>query len=155
MLDVQFERSSLLKGSRLTKIGRERRGPTNSMARILIADDEESFSLLLQRALVAAGHESRLAKDGNEALTALKAAPVDLAIVDIFMPGKDGIETIQEFRRLSPSVKIIAITGSVSKTSSSLLVMAQKLGAHQALSKPFSVEQILAAVDGLLAKSDT
>lgn len=125
------------------------------MARILIADDEEDFSLLLKRALAAAGHESRVAKDGNVALAALKAAPVDLAIVDIYMPGKDGIETIQEIRRQFPSVKIIAITGSLAKTSSSLLVMAQKLGAHQALSKPFSVEQILAVVDGLLPKSDT
>jgi CheY-like chemotaxis protein len=123
------------------------------MARILIADDEEDFSLLLQRALAAAGHEIRPARDGNEAINALKAAPADLAIVDIFMPGKDGIETIQEVRRLFPSVKIIAITGSVAKTSSSLLVMAQKLGAQLVLSKPFSVEQILAAVNGLLGKS--
>ena len=122
------------------------------MARILIADDQEDFGLMLQRALTGADHETRQVRDGTEALNALKAAPVEVAIVDLYMPGKDGIETIQEIRRLFPSIKIIAISGSVPKTSSTILVMAQKLGAHLALSKPFSMQQILDAVDSLVPK---
>lgn len=122
------------------------------MARILIADDQEDFGRILQQALTGAGHETRLVRDGTEAITALKAALVEVAIVDLYMPGKDGIETILEIRRLFPSVKIIAITGSAPQTGGAILVMAQKLGAHLALSKPFSVEQILAAVGSLLPR---
>ena len=116
------------------------------MARILIADDEQDFRFLMQRALALAGHEVRVAKDGIEAMTSLHAAPADVAVVDLFMPVKDGIETILDIRRRYPDLKIIAITGSIPKTGVSVLVMAQKLGAHLTLAKPFTVEELLAAV---------
>lgn len=119
------------------------------MARILIADDEEALSLLLERALTVAGHTAQRAKDGNAALAILKTAPIEVAIVDLYMPGKDGIETIIEIRRQFPAVKIIAISGSVPKTSDAILLMAQKLGAHLTLAKPFSMDEILEAVKSL------
>ena len=120
------------------------------MARILIADDEQDFCFLMQRALALAGHEVRVARDGNEAMTSLRAASADVAVVDLFMPGKDGIETILDIRRRYPDLKIIAITGSMPKTGASVLVMAQKLGAQLTLAKPFSVEELLAAVNLVL-----
>ena len=120
------------------------------MARILIADDEQDFCFLMQRALALAGHEVRVASGGNEAMTSLRAASADVAVVDLFMPGKDGIETILDIRRRYPDLKIIAITGSMPKTGGAVLAMAQKLGAHLTLAKPFSVEELLAAVNLVL-----
>ena len=138
------------RGSRkLSGVRRLRADCKPDMARILIADDEEDFGLLLERALTQTGHDTRRARDGNAALAILKTAPVELAIVDLYMPGKDGIETILEIRRQFPAMKIIAISGSVPKTSEAILLMAQKLGAHLTLAKPFSVEQILEAVKSL------
>lgn len=104
----------------------------------------------MHRALVVAGHEARVARDGNEAMTSLHSAPADVAVVDLYMPGKDGIETILDIRRRYPDLKIIAITGSVPKTGAAILVMAQKLGAHLTLAKPFSVEELLAALNQVL-----
>ncbi|MEQ2007601.1 MAG: response regulator [Limisphaerales bacterium] len=116
------------------------------MARILIADDEEDVRTLLRRALTIAGHEVQVAKDGNEALAILRTATVDVAVVDLYMPGKDGIETILDVRRRYADIKIIAITGSAPKTGPPVLAMAQKLGAHLTLAKPFSVEELMTAL---------
>lgn len=145
-----YSRSSQL--SHIVNAGKGRRTAATKMARILIADDEDDFCRLMQRTLTLAGHEARRAKDGTTAIAALQAAPADVAIVDLYMPGKDGIETILDIRRQFPEVKIIAITGSVPRTGGAILVMAQKLGAHLALAKPFSVEEILTAVKSLLPK---
>lgn len=120
------------------------------MARVLIADDEADVRALLQRALTMAGHEARVAADGNAALAALREAPADVAVVDIYMPGKDGIETIMDIRRRHPDTKIIAITGSAPQTGGPILTMARKLGAHLTMAKPFSAEELIAAVQGLL-----
>jgi len=121
------------------------------MARILIADDEQDVRTLLERALTIAGHEAQVAKDGNEALALLRTTPMDVAVVDLYMPGKDGIETIMDIRRRHPDVKIIAITGSEPPTGKAMLHMARKLGAHQVLAKPFTAEELLAALLAVLA----
>jgi CheY-like chemotaxis protein len=124
---------------------------TRNMARILIADDDPDLRALIQRALTAVGHEVQAAQDGIEALALLRAGPVDVAIVDIYMPGKDGIETIMDLHRRHPGIKVIAITGSAPQTGKAMLAMAQRLGAHLAMAKPFTVEELLAAVSGVLA----
>lgn len=123
------------------------------MARVLIADDEADVRTLLQRTLELAGHEVRVARDGNQALAALREGPVDVAVVDIYMPGKDGIETIMDIRRRHPDTKIIAITGSEPTTGKAMLHMARKLGAHLALAKPFTLEELLAAMLQVLGSS--
>ncbi len=116
------------------------------MSRILIADDDDELRQLLQSVLTVAGHEVRQTRDGLEALAILQAEPMDVAILDIYMPVMDGIETIIAARRRFPKVKLIAITGNAPKTGGSILSMAEKLGAHLILAKPFTVEQILEAV---------
>jgi DNA-binding response OmpR family regulator len=122
------------------------------MARILIVDDEEDVRTLLCRALAIAGHEAVTAKEGNEAMARLRESPVDLAIVDLYMPGKDGIETIMDMRRRYPAIKIIAMTGSAPTTGTPVLAMAHRLGAHRTLPKPFSVEELLAGILALLGE---
>lgn len=121
------------------------------MARILIADDDPDLLALIQRALTSAGHAALAARDGKEALEIVRAGPVDAAIVDIYMPVKDGIETIMDLHRRHPGIRIIAITGSAPQTGKAMLAMAQRLGAHLALAKPFTVEELLNAVAKVLA----
>ncbi len=121
------------------------------MAQILIADDEDGLRFILRRMLAVAGHEVREVTDGDAAIACLRTYPAQLAIVDLFMPGKEGIETIMEIRRLYPEVKIIAMSGGSPKTGSSFLGMAQKLGAHRTLGKPFSADELFLVVDNLLA----
>ncbi|KAF0174707.1 MAG: response regulator receiver [Limisphaerales bacterium] len=121
-----------------------------AMAQILIADDEEGFRFLLKRMLETSGHEVREAADGDAAIAALRTFPAQVAIVDLFMPGREGIETIMEIRRRHPDTKIIAISGGAPKTGSSFLGMAQKLGAHRALNKPFSADELLVLVSHLI-----
>ncbi len=76
--------------------------------------------------------------------------PADLVIVDILMPSKDGIETIKEFARDFPEVKIIAISGGGLMTPQEYLGMAKKLGADVTLTKPFEPEELLEAIRELL-----
>lgn len=121
------------------------------MAHILIADDEDGFRFLLKRMLILAGHEVCDASHGEEAVACLEKFPAQLAIVDLFMPGKEGIETIMEIRQRYPAVKIIAVSGGTQKTGASFLTVAQRLGAHLALSKPFSADELLAALNHLIA----
>ncbi len=122
------------------------------MSRILIADDEEGFRFLLCRILTPLGHEVHEVGDGDAALAALRTFPANIALVDLFMPGREGIETIREIRQLHPGVRIVAMSGGSPKTGMSFLHVAAKLGAHRTLSKPFTAEELLAALKGLEAE---
>ncbi len=120
------------------------------MAQILIVDDEQEFRFLLQRMLGLFGHEVREVADGEAAVACLRTFPAQVAIVDLFMPGKEGIETIMEIRRQHPDLKVIAISGGVPATGTTFLSLAQKLGAHWTLNKPFSADELLAVLSHFL-----
>ena len=80
--------------------------------------------------------------------------PCDIAIVDIFMPVKEGIETIVEMRRNFPTTKIIAISaGSKMMPGSQALDFARNLGADEILPKPFSLDNLRTAISSLLPRS--
>src|SRR5260370_37787243 len=81
------------------------------MARILVVDDDHDICEVLEMGLTHAGHEVRVAADGASALRLVRAQPLHLIITDIFMPGKEGIETIMEIRRDFPAVKVVAVSG--------------------------------------------
>jgi CheY-like chemotaxis protein len=121
------------------------------MARILVADDGEDIREILRMMLSAAGYEVLVAPDGDSALTLMRAEPIDLIITDIFMPGKEGIETIIELRRDFPSVKIIAMSGGGQMGELHYLEDAVKLGAVRSILKPFRADEILAVVREALA----
>src|SRR5260370_25679819 len=80
------------------------------MARILVVDDDHDICEVLEMGLTHAGHEVRVAADGASALRLVRAEPFDLIITDIFMPGKEGIETIMEIRPDFPAVKVVAMS---------------------------------------------
>ncbi len=121
------------------------------IARILVIDDEASIRTMLQQMLEGSGHEVAVAAQGAEGLTLFGEHPVDLVITDIFMPEKEGIETILELRQRSPQTKIIAISGGGRAGNLDILATAKNLGAHQTLAKPFERQELLDAVNAALA----
>ncbi len=141
-------------GSRTRKrlrFGYDVAGDETAMARILVADDNEDICELLRVMLSATGHEVVVAPDGASALALLRARPVDLLITDIFMPGKEGLETIMELRRDFPSVKIVAMSGGGKLGELQYLEDAVQLGAVRSILKPFREAEILAVVREALA----
>ena len=123
------------------------------MSSILIIDDDAGLRDGLRRSLRQAGYEVREAGDGLQGLRSVEQAPVDLILLDIFMPGKEGLETIRDLRRAHPAIRIIAMSGGGSKGSFDVLKMATMLGARRTLAKPFSREQLLEAVRGELGQA--
>ena len=113
---------------------------------ILIADDEDIVRYALRSVLERAGHTVFEARDGVDALGLLAGHPIDVALVDMIMPNKEGVETTIEIRRQYPSVKVVAISGGGRSHNFDFLQYAQKFGAHSTLRKPFTDEQLLESV---------
>ena len=117
------------------------------MADILVVDDDKEIRATLGIALANAGHVVREAGDGVSALRIYNERQPDLVIMDLIMPGKEGIESIIEMRGQNSPVKIIAISGATYN-----LKVAKMLGADHTLEKPFDQETILNLVDLALAE---
>ena len=122
-------------------------GSPRSAYTILVVDDEPGVRYLLRNILTGVGYQVLEAKDGREAVRLVEASAVDLAIIDLVMPGQEGIETIQYLHRARPQLKIIAISG---KSESQVLSAAEHLGAHASFCKPIQADELLHAVAGVL-----
>jgi CheY-like chemotaxis protein len=120
------------------------------MTSILLVDDDEEFRSMLVESLSQEGYEVIEARDGREGIQLYRDHPCDLIITDLIMPGKEGLETIEEFRRNYPLAKIIAVSGGSRHGPFDYLKMARALGARQALAKPFSRQEILEAITQVL-----
>jgi CheY-like chemotaxis protein len=120
------------------------------MARILIADDEESMRLLVARAISMDGHQTVTAEDGGHALEILieENGAFDLLLTDIKMPIMDGIALALAVARDFPKLTILLMTGFADQRE-----RASGLDAiiHDVITKPFSVAEIRAAVAEALA----
>ena len=105
---------------------------------LLICDDEEgireSLKLILEK-----DYDLTFAQNGDEAVLAMKASPADIAILDIKMPKKDGLETLKELKKVNPSSKVIIATGY---KSVDIAQEALSLGASDYIVKPFDREKI-------------
>jgi DNA-binding response OmpR family regulator len=124
------------------------------MPHLLLIDDDELFRPMLRENLEQMGYTVTEARNGQEGLEKYASAPADLVLTDIIMPDKEGIETIVELRKKWPGVKIIAMSGGGRLTAASYLNVAQKLGAGCVLSKPFSTDELSAAINKLLPKKE-
>ena len=123
------------------------------MAKILVIDDDDTVRSSIRLALEDADHEVVEAPDGAEGVNRVKTQPVDLVITDIFMPEKEGLETIDEIRHAFPKLKIIAISGGGRIEPQDYLEIAQQLGADRTLLKPFDIKLLVDTVDELLTVS--
>ena len=117
--------------------------------RVLIVDDNDDIRRLLASVMHRAGYEAIEASDGKQAMQRVREAPVDVAIMDMIMPGQDGMETIMELRREYPAVKVIAVSGGGRIGAMDYLDWAQKIGACRAFEKPFDIMELVAAVKAL------
>jgi DNA-binding response OmpR family regulator len=117
------------------------------MAHVLVIDDDDHVRSLVRRILEAAGYCVTEAADGQQGLEAFLAEPPDVVITDIFMPKREGLETIMALRREDRSVRIIAVSGGGERGALEHLQTADKLGAMRTLCKPFHRVDLLAAVE--------
>ncbi|MCC7263371.1 MAG: sigma-54-dependent Fis family transcriptional regulator [Candidatus Latescibacteria bacterium] len=108
-------------------------------ARILVVDDEEDLRLGLAETLQGEGHQVETAGDGWGALEHARALRFDLALVDLKMPGPDGMVVLDQLKQLSPETLVVMITGHATVESA---VAAMRLGAYDYLSKPFKLDQV-------------
>jgi CheY-like chemotaxis protein len=122
-----------------------------STTSILLVEDDAAVLSVLRSALVNAGYRVVPATDGAEAEATLTREEFALVITDLIMPGKDGIEMIKELRKTHPRLPILAISGGGRMPRDGYLKVAHLLGAQAVLGKPFSNEQLLTVVSGLLS----
>jgi len=123
------------------------------LARIIIVDDDTPFREMLTEVLINEGHEILDASDGNIGMEVLILNPVDVAIVDIIMPNRDGIATIRDIKNLFPKTKIIAISGAAQNMDEGNFKIAKTIGAHHSLPKPFRPSELISLIEKLLNSS--
>lgn len=116
--------------------------------RVLVVDDNADLRRTLQELLLLAGYRADEARDGEEALRMHRRAPYQVLVTDIYMPLSDGLETIQAFRRASPGMRIIAMSGGGHVAKGSYLGVASEIGADATLEKPFAFEALVAVLRG-------
>jgi DNA-binding response OmpR family regulator len=133
---------------------RFRRRDKPAMTRVLVIDDDQSVGAAIQLTLARQGYETVLVPDAHAGVQAFESSKFDLVMVDIFMPGIDGLETIKDFRERAPTVPIVAMSGFRFRNSvpsvPDYLGMAAKLGATFCLRKPFAPDQLMAAINSCL-----
>ncbi len=115
--------------------------------RILLADDDAALLRVIQFKLKQRGYDVTAVSDGEQALQALKESRYDLLLSDMRMPRLDGLELLEETRRVQPDLEIILITAYATVSQA---VEAVKLGAFDYLTKPFEDGQLFVAIDKAL-----
>ena len=114
---------------------------------VLIVDDEPSILQTLSGLLSDEGFEVSTAVNGYEALKVIDSESPDLVLLDIWMPGIDGIETLQEIKKSNPHIQVIIITGHGTIETA---VRATKLGAFDLIEKPLSIDKVIVAINNAL-----
>jgi len=115
------------------------------MARVLIADDSSQLRLLVRRALLLADHDVLEAVDGEQALAILRLEQPDVAILDVIMPGLNGLDVCRA-ARADPVLETIGI---IILSANASIDQASTAGADRFVSKPFLPSDLLAAVNQL------
>ena len=114
--------------------------------RVLVIEDNEDFRKLALLWFQSYGIEAEGAADGVQGLALQRTRPADVIVTDIFMPEKEGIETIHELRREFPGAKIIAVTGYEPLRNYDVFEVARQAGAVKTFMKPFKFDDLIAAV---------
>jgi DNA-binding NtrC family response regulator len=112
--------------------------PTNGT--VLIVDDEEIMREILEALLTREGYDVRLAADGAEGLEIARSIPIDAAVVDVMMPGMDGLAVLDELKKIDEDIAVIMITAFASVETA---ISAMKRGAFDYVTKPFKNDEVL------------
>jgi len=113
------------------------------MTRVAIIDDDEAVRASLTLLLESGGYDVRTADAGDTGVHLARDFHPDIVLTDIIMPGCEGIETIMTIRAEHPDARIIAMSGGGRTGNRDYLDLAQEMGAHAALEKPFDADTLL------------
>lgn len=116
------------------------------MKKILVIEDNAVVRNTMMRILQSAGYDVVIANDGLQGVAAFRREQPDLVISDIIMPEQEGIATIRQILGENPGTKIIAISGGGRIGNTDFLQIAKRMGASDALPKPFDPEELLSRV---------
>ena len=119
------------------------------MARVLVIEDDRAIALGLRLNLRREGHEVVLSQDGEGGLAEAQKPDVDLVILDVMLPGRNGYELLKELRRRAVQTPVLMLTA---KGMEGDKILGLKLGADDYLAKPFGLGELLARVEALLRR---
>ena len=117
-------------------------------SRILVVDDDAPLRSGIAKTLTRAGYVVVQAANGQEAIESYRAAPADLVLTDIYMPGTDGVEAMIRLRAEFPDLLVVAMSGGGHMAKEGVLDLAARLGARGTLEKPVGRKALL----GMIAK---
>jgi len=117
--------------------------------KILIVEDEPKLAALLADYLTAASYKTQIVADGREVIPAVKAAPPDLILLDLMLPGRDGIDVCRELRAFS-EIPVIMVTARVEEIDR---LLGLEIGADDYICKPFSPREVVARVRAILRRA--
>lgn len=124
-------------------------GMERSRKRVLVVDDNADARNTIAMLLEMEGFAVYVAQNGREAIELQRRVPIEIVLTDIFMPEKDGIETIQELRQANPSVQIAVMSGSEKARLEALRVVVRELGVSTFLLKPVDPRALIETVKAL------
>ena len=108
--------------------------------KVLLADDEKDFVETLAQRLEVRDFNVKTAESGDEAIGLIREHDFDVIVLDVLMPGKDGIETLREIKNLQPLLHVIMLTGNATVETA---IEGMKLGAYDFLLKPTETEDLV------------
>jgi DNA-binding response OmpR family regulator len=120
------------------------------MSRLLVVEDEAGIAFALEADLRAEGYDVVVATTGDEAMRTVGAGSIDLVLLDVMLPGKDGFEVCREMRRSGFRAPIVMLTA---KSQEAEKVMGLELGADDYITKPFSPRELRARVKAALRRA--
>ena len=111
--------------------------------RILLVDDEEEFVKTLSERLVLRGLATQVATDGESALSRIETNPPNVVVLDVLMPGMDGLMVLERIKNALPELPVILLTGHGSTKDG---IRGMQLGASDYLMKPIDIDSLIAKI---------
>ncbi|PYR74126.1 MAG: hypothetical protein DMF86_19010, partial [Acidobacteria bacterium] len=121
----------------------------NRNGTVLVVDDEEIMREILEALLTREDYDVRLATTAQEGLDLARSMPFDAAIVDVMLPGMDGITALDEFKKIDDDLPVLMITAFASVENA---IAAMKRGAFDYITKPFKNDEVLVVLRNALAQ---
>lgn len=124
---------------------------SNKRIKILLIDDEEEFASTLAERLELRGYETRTAVCGEDGLTLLASESFDIAVLDLMMPGMNGLDTLRRIKSDTPDMPVVLLTGHGSTKEG---MAGMRLGAFDYLMKPLDIKDLILKILSAVGASD-
>ncbi|HJQ44462.1 MAG TPA: response regulator transcription factor, partial [Jatrophihabitantaceae bacterium] len=120
------------------------------MSRVLVVDDDDTVAGVVMNYLDRAGHEAQRLSDGDAALASVAQARPDLVVLDLMLPGVDGLEVCRQLRAADPNLPVIMLTALAEAEDR---IAGLQLGADDYVTKPFSPRELVLRVESVLRRT--